>query len=115
MPTLETNYLMRLNHASTSALIRLQALQDVHTKYENAVLEIAASLQLSRNILIALLSLQSWKPFMKRWMRDSVIFLDAKATSTVLDKASKAANGIFKVRAIYLDNTLLCSMILAAF
>ncbi|KAI8533657.1 hypothetical protein RHMOL_Rhmol10G0026200 [Rhododendron molle] len=76
---------------------KLQALQDVHAEYENAVVEIAASLQLSRNILIALLSLQSWKPFMQRWMRDSVILLDAKATSTVLDKASKAANGIFKI------------------
>ncbi|XP_058188186.1 protein RST1 isoform X3 [Rhododendron vialii] len=76
---------------------KLQALQDVHAEYENAVVEIAASLQLSRNILIALLSLQSWKPFMQRWMRDSVILFDAKATSTALDKASKAANGIFKI------------------
>ncbi|KAF5961960.1 hypothetical protein HYC85_003169 [Camellia sinensis] len=44
---------------------KVQGLQDVHAKYENALVEIAASLQLSRNILIALLSLQSWKPFMQ--------------------------------------------------
>ncbi|XP_028113047.1 protein RST1-like isoform X3 [Camellia sinensis] len=45
---------------------KVQGLQDVYAKYENALVEIAASLQLSRNILIALLSLQSWKPFMQR-------------------------------------------------
>lgn len=100
---------MRLNDASGCALIRLQALQDVHAEYQNALVEIAASLQLSRNILIALLSLNSWKPFMQRWMRDSVILLDAKAPSTLLDKASNAANGIFKVRAIYFDMTVLLS------
>ena len=72
-------------------------MQDVHAKYKNELVEIAASLQLSRNILIALLSLQSWKAFMQRWMKASVIFLDAKAPSTLLDKTSKAANGILKV------------------
>ncbi|KAI8028996.1 Protein RST1 [Camellia lanceoleosa] len=76
---------------------KVQGLQDVHAKYENALVEIAASLQLSRNILIALLSLQSWKPFMQRWLRACVTFLDAKAPSTVLDKTSKAANGILKI------------------
>ncbi|GFZ19040.1 ARM repeat superfamily protein [Actinidia rufa] len=53
-------------------------------------------ISLSRNLLIALLSLQSWKAFMQRWMKASVIFLDAKAPSTLLDKTSKAANGILK-------------------
>ncbi|XP_028051437.1 protein RST1-like [Camellia sinensis] len=76
---------------------KVEGLQDVHAKYENALVEIAASLQLSRNILIALLSLQSWKPFMQRWLRACVTFLDAKAPSTVLDKTSKAANGILKI------------------
>ncbi|CAL5325285.1 unnamed protein product [Camellia sinensis] len=76
---------------------KVQGLQDVHAKYENALVEIAASLQLSRNILIALLSLQSWKPFIQRWLRACVTFLDAKAPSTVLDKTSKAANGILKI------------------
>ncbi|XAR51899.1 hypothetical protein NMG60_11006692 [Bertholletia excelsa] len=74
----------------------VQGLQDVHAKYENVLVEIASSLQLSRNIIIALLSLQSWKPFMESWMRSCVTFLDAKAPSTV-NKTSKAANGILKI------------------
>ncbi|KAL7251199.1 hypothetical protein ACSBR1_013098 [Camellia fascicularis] len=76
---------------------KVQGLQDVHAKYENALVEIVASLQLSRHILIAVLSLQSWKPFMQHWLRACVTFLDAKAPSTVLDKTSKAANGILKI------------------
>ncbi|XP_057481675.1 protein RST1 isoform X1 [Actinidia eriantha] len=76
---------------------KVPGLQDIHAKYKNALVEIAASLQLSRNILIALLSLQSWKAFMQRWMKASVIFLDAKVPSTLLDKTSKAANGILKI------------------
>ncbi|RVX08694.1 Protein RST1 [Vitis vinifera] len=70
--------------------------QEVHTRYENAVVEIAASLQLSRNILLALLSLQSWKPFMQRWMRANISSFNAKAPTTILDKTSKAANAILK-------------------
>ncbi|KAL6960557.1 hypothetical protein U1Q18_038320 [Sarracenia purpurea var. burkii] len=75
----------------------VQGLKDVHAKYENALVEIAASLQLSRNILIALLSLQSWKPFMQRWLRASIVFLDAKGPSHALDRTSIAANGILKI------------------
>lgn len=60
-------------------------------------MEIASSLQLSRNILIALLSLQSWKAFMQRWMKAYMNFLDDKVTSTVLDKSSRVANDILKV------------------
>ncbi|XP_052196381.1 protein RST1 isoform X2 [Diospyros lotus] len=75
----------------------VQGLQEVHAKYENALVEISMSLHLSRNILIALLSLQSWKPFMQRWLRACAIFLDGKAPSTVADKTSKAANGILKI------------------
>jgi hypothetical protein len=70
--------------------------EDLHHEYESAVMEIASSLTLSRNIQIALLSLQSWKPFMQRWMRASIMLLDAKAPTTVLDKTSKVANNILK-------------------
>ncbi|XP_043808563.1 protein RST1 isoform X3 [Manihot esculenta] len=70
---------------------------DVHAAYENALVEIASSLQLSRNIFVALLSLQSWKTFMRRWMRASLLLLDAKAPSVALDKTSKAANNILKI------------------
>lgn len=69
----------------------------MHAKYEDAALEISASLPLSRNILLALLSLQSWKPFMQRWLRSSIVVLESKEHSTVLDKTLKAASGILKV------------------
>ncbi|XP_077244249.1 ARM repeat superfamily protein isoform X2 [Tasmannia lanceolata] len=67
-----------------------------HNLYENALMEIAESLQLSRNILLALLSLQSWKPFMHRWMRAVTVSLDANVPTIVLNKSSKAADDILK-------------------
>ncbi|KAL1537101.1 protein RST1 isoform X1 [Salvia divinorum] len=75
----------------------LKGLLDVHSKYENAAVEISGSLLLSRNILLALLSLQSWKPFMERWLRSSIMVLEAKAHLTVLDKTSKAATDMLKI------------------
>ncbi|KAJ6965744.1 hypothetical protein NC652_003584 [Populus alba x Populus x berolinensis] len=69
---------------------------DFHAGYECALVEIAASLQLSRNIFTALLSLQSWKSFMRRWIRANISSLDAKAPSVSLDKTSKAATDILK-------------------
>ncbi|KAF7819538.1 protein RST1 isoform X1 [Senna tora] len=74
----------------------LKGLRDVHAGYVNAMVEIAASLQLSRNILVALMALQSWKSFMRRWMRACIFSYDAKAQSAVLDKTSKAASDILK-------------------
>ncbi|PHT57117.1 hypothetical protein CQW23_05603 [Capsicum baccatum] len=71
-------------------------LQDVQAKYEASLVDIATSLQLSRNILIAILSLQSWKPFMQRWMRAHILLLDAKFQTAVLDKTPKAAMEILK-------------------
>ncbi|XP_015065758.1 protein RST1 isoform X2 [Solanum pennellii] len=71
-------------------------LQDVQAKYEASLIDIATSLQLSRNILISILSLQSWKPFMRRWMRAYVLILDAKLQTAVLDKTPKAAMEILK-------------------
>ncbi|GAV70241.1 DUF3730 domain-containing protein [Cephalotus follicularis] len=73
-----------------------RGLQDVHSEYENALVEIAASLQLSRNIFVALLSVQSWETFVRRWMRANVLSLDAKGPSVMLDRTSKAANDILK-------------------
>ncbi|KAL0450695.1 UNVERIFIED_CONTAM: protein RST1, partial [Sesamum latifolium] len=70
--------------------------KDVHAKYEDAVVEICASLQLSRNSLLALLSVQSWKPFMQRWLRSCTMVVEAKADRALLDKTSKAANDILK-------------------
>lgn len=66
----------------------------MHAKYEDAAVEISASLHLSRNLFLALLSLQSWKTFMQRWYRS---VLEANVHGTVFDKILKAANGILKV------------------
>ncbi|MCI23487.1 putative resurrection protein, partial [Trifolium medium] len=70
----------------------------VHAAYENALKEIAASLHLSRNILLALMALQSWKDFMRRWVKAYILSYDAKAQLSVLDKTSKAASDILKVK-----------------
>lgn len=76
--------------------VMLKDLEEVNTKFENAFLEVSASLQLSRNILIALISLQSWKPFMRRWMKIKLKLLDVRTHSTMSDKSSEAARGILK-------------------
>lgn len=81
-----------------SDIISIQRLRDVHTGYEIALVEVAASLQLSRNILLALMALQSWKGFVRRWMKAYTLSYDAKAQLSVLDKTSKAASDILKVK-----------------
>lgn len=73
-----------------------RAYADAHAMYENMLVEIAASLQLSRNTFVALLSLQSWKSFMRRWIRANMLSLDAKVSSVALDRPSKAAHDILK-------------------
>lgn len=73
-----------------------KVLQDLHGRYENALVEIAASLHLSRNIIVALLSLQSWKPFLQRWLQSCIMLMDIKASSGVLDTTSKVADDILK-------------------
>ncbi|KAK3032084.1 hypothetical protein RJ639_036298 [Escallonia herrerae] len=73
-----------------------RVLQDIHARYENTLVEIAASLQLSRNILIALISLQSWKSFMHRWMRACIASVDAKAPHAKLDRSSNIATDILR-------------------
>ncbi|XP_056169713.1 protein RST1 isoform X2 [Syzygium oleosum] len=72
------------------------AYTDAHALHENMLVEIAASLQLSRNTFLALLSLQSWKSFMRRWIRANMLSLDAKVSSVALHKPSKAAHDILK-------------------
>lgn len=85
------------HHVVTFAVLSFQALHDLHGRYGNALVEIAASLQLSRNIIVALVSLQSWKPFLQRWLRGCITLMDVKASSSVLDTTSKAAEDILKV------------------
>jgi len=43
------------------------------------------------------MSLQSWKDFMRRWVKAYIMSYDAKAQLSVLDKTSKAASDILKV------------------
>ncbi|KAL5572771.1 hypothetical protein UlMin_022368 [Ulmus minor] len=76
--------------------VKSKGLSDVHTQYENALVELAESLQLSRNIFVALISLQSWKAFMRRWLRAGILCSDAKAPSVSLDKTNNVANDILK-------------------
>ncbi|GLU02102.1 hypothetical protein SLE2022_193690 [Rubroshorea leprosula] len=72
-----------------------KGLQDTHSGYEDTMVQIAGSLQLSRNIFVALLSLESWKAFVRRWMRADILSIEAKLPA-ILDKTSKAANDILK-------------------
>ncbi|CAI9111482.1 OLC1v1011710C1 [Oldenlandia corymbosa var. corymbosa] len=72
-------------------------LEEMNAKFENVMVEIASSLKLSRNVLVALVSLQSWKPFMRRWVKVQLKLLGAKPHSSVLDNTSKAANNILKI------------------
>ncbi|VFQ73532.1 unnamed protein product [Cuscuta campestris] len=89
-------FCLSFNHKGLNFPRTPEALQDVQDKYKNAVVEIVDSLQLSRNVLIALLALQSWKPFMRRWLRARLILLDTKVHSTVSDRTSNAAKEILK-------------------
>ncbi|XVE84015.1 hypothetical protein DITRI_Ditri16bG0134800 [Diplodiscus trichospermus] len=73
-----------------------RVLQDFHSGYEDMMVQTAASLELSRNIFVALLSLQSWKAFVRRWMRANILSIDAKVSVVISDKTSKAANDILK-------------------
>ncbi|KAJ0962529.1 hypothetical protein J5N97_027651 [Dioscorea zingiberensis] len=75
---------------------QLKDLRKLHSAYENALQEIAESLNLSRNILFSLLAIQSWKPFIQHWMRAAVT-LTEKMSSNSSERSSRAANDIFKV------------------
>ncbi|GAB2284260.1 hypothetical protein Dimus_018726 [Dionaea muscipula] len=93
---------------SGNALYQLQSknIHDVVGQYANAMREIATSLQLSRNVVIALLSLQSWKLFMQHWLRAYISSVDKDVSSNILDKTSTAANGIMKTVLKMADGSL---------
>lgn len=86
-----------------------QDLPRVHSAFEQAFVEIAESMYVSRNIAVALLALQSWKTFVSNWMQAVVALLDIKESSK-LNKAMKAANDIFKVY-IYIFSVFLVSFV----
>ena len=64
-----------INHHNRFAMLlnlqnfAFQVLHELHAKYESILVDTAASLQLSRNMIVAILSLQSWQPFLQRWLR----------------------------------------------
>ncbi|KAL8110066.1 protein RST1 isoform X1 [Apium graveolens] len=64
--------------------------KDLHARFRTALLDIAGSLQLSRNILVAVLSFQSWKAFMQRWIKAQM------EISTAFDNTDELANDILK-------------------
>ncbi|KAL1831410.1 hypothetical protein ACET3Z_001061 [Daucus carota] len=72
------------------------AAKDLHAKFRTALLDIAASLHLSRNISVAVLSFQSWKIFMQRWIKEQIMLNDVKGLSTSLNNTNKPANDILK-------------------
>jgi hypothetical protein len=73
-----------------------RSFHDVHFQYEEAFRVVVKSLQLSRNISLALISLQSLKAFMRRWMRANILSIDATTKELSSDKTSKATNNIMK-------------------
>uniref|UniRef100_A0A0E0JEK9 DUF3730 domain-containing protein n=1 Tax=Oryza punctata TaxID=4537 RepID=A0A0E0JEK9_ORYPU len=68
----------------------------VHAAYEQALVEMAESMYISRNMVVALLAMHSWKSFVSNWMQAVIACLDTKESSK-LNKASKAADDIFKI------------------
>ncbi|XP_051222968.1 protein RST1 isoform X1 [Lolium perenne] len=68
----------------------------VHAAYEQALVDMAESMFISRNMVVALFALHSWKSFVSHWMQAVVALLDTKESSK-LNKPLKAANDIFKI------------------
>ncbi|KAJ0254105.1 Protein RST1 [Hirschfeldia incana] len=83
-----------------------KSFHDIHGQYEEAFKVVAKSLQLSRNISLALISLQSLKAFMSRWMRANILSIGAMASELSSDKTFKAANNIMKSLVYMSEETL---------
>ncbi|KAJ4765519.1 Protein RST1 [Rhynchospora pubera] len=76
----------------------MKDLHRVHAAYETALLELAESLHVPRNLAVAVLVLQSWKVFLDQWISAVVNSINAQNISSDLsEKNRKAANDIFKI------------------
>lgn len=76
----------------------LQDLRKWEARHKDALEEIAERIQLSGNIVLSLLSLQSWISFMSRWLRVKIILLEAEGMPGGHDEITiRAADCIFKV------------------
>ncbi|XP_020572456.1 protein RST1 isoform X2 [Phalaenopsis equestris] len=69
----------------------------IHASFEKALMEIAEALLISRNIVIALLALESWKTFIRQWMKALVTSADTKCSSIESDNSVKSACDILKI------------------
>ncbi|KAL5228602.1 hypothetical protein ABZP36_016867 [Zizania latifolia] len=67
----------------------------VHAAYEQALVEMAESMHISRNMVVAL-AWHSWKSFVSHWMQAVIACLDTNESSK-LNKVSKAASDVFKL------------------
>ncbi|KAJ1684988.1 hypothetical protein LUZ63_016378 [Rhynchospora breviuscula] len=76
----------------------MKDLHRVHAAYETALLDLAESLHVPRNLAVAFLVLQSWKVFLDQWISAVVNSINAQNVSSDLsDKNRKAAKDIFKI------------------
>ncbi|CAA6661192.1 unnamed protein product [Spirodela intermedia] len=66
----------------------------LHGKYEAMLLEVAESLQLARNICVALLAFQSWKSFINCWLSAVTV---TGASPNASDESSKSASMVLKI------------------
>lgn len=83
------------NLRETNKYFVLQDIPKINGIFQIKLLEIAESLQLSRNIMFALLALQSWKAFVSNWMNSVSNILDLDSCSS--DHHSNVAMSILKV------------------
>lgn len=82
---------------ATSKKVSSKDLREWLAKHQNALLEIAGGIQLSRNICVALLSLQSWLPFMHRWLRAKMTAFEVEGMSDVGEQIpTMAGDSMFK-------------------
>ncbi|GLJ05985.1 hypothetical protein SUGI_0029950 [Cryptomeria japonica] len=77
--------------------VYLKDLQKWQAKYKDALMENAEGIQLSRNIFLALLSLQSWLSFMRCWLRAKIMVFEAEGVCDGLEQITlKAAKSILQ-------------------
>lgn len=79
-------------------ILFLQDVHRVHEAYQTALLELAESLHMPRNLAVALLVMQTWKVFLDHWVSavDNTVN-EKNISSDVSDKSRKAAKDILKV------------------
>ncbi|KAJ3694479.1 hypothetical protein LUZ60_009959 [Juncus effusus] len=80
-----------------SPLKSIKDLQKVNQAYEKALMDLAESLHITRNLIFAIISIQSWKSFLDRWIEAVINFMKDSSSSDSLDKHTRAAKDILKI------------------